>query len=523
MKSPQPDLVLHTDASLLGWGATCQGIQIGGAWTKKELNLHINCLELLGAWNAVQSFCPTQNQSCGSHMDGQFQCSDIHQPHGRNTVNSAGRDSHTVLDMGSSTMDYSQSTAHSRCAECHGRQDVSNNCQRQVGLEVESSNLLQNIIPVGSTTCRHVCDKTINPSPSLFFVETRASSGSYRCLSSGLVSNSRIRSPSLVSHSTLPEEGCTTKSNIGDDNPPLVNSELVSNNSLSLHRLSTADSAISRPTATHRQRRCPISQSSHPTGRLAYLGQSLRNRGVSAEAEELIFSAWRGSTNKNYDSAWKKWESWCSDRNVNPISASIESVLSFLASQFHKGHQYRSLNIYRSAISSAHPRIDGFEIGKHPLVTRLMKGVFNKRPPLPKYSTTWSVGTVLTYSGSLGNNSDMSLKDLSHKLATLLALVTAGRSSDLVLLSVNHFTSTLEGLKFTLSGLSKQSRPNHMRPNHMRPPIRIQKYGEDSLLCPVECFMAYVARTNQFRSRDSQGLFSVISGYIPATCSYKSL
>ena len=177
-------------------------------------------------------------------------------------------------------------------------------------------------------------------------------------------------------------------------------------------------------------------------------------------------------------------------------------MLSFLASQFHKGHQYRSLNIYRSAISSAHPRIDGFEIGKHPLVTRLMKGVFNKRPPLPKYSTTWSVGTVLTYLRSLGNNSDMSLKDLSHKLATLLALVTAGRLSDLVLLSVNHFTSTLEGLKFTLSGLSKQSRPNHMRP-----PIQVQKYGEDSFLCPVECFMAYVTRTNQFRSRDRQGLF----------------
>ena len=49
--------VIHSDASLLGWGTTCQGIQIGGAWTKKELNLHINCLELLGAWNAVQAFC----------------------------------------------------------------------------------------------------------------------------------------------------------------------------------------------------------------------------------------------------------------------------------------------------------------------------------------------------------------------------------------------------------------------------------------------------------------------------------
>ena len=56
VRSPQLDLVICSDASLLGWGATCQGIQIGGARTKKELNLHINCLELLGAWNAVQAF-----------------------------------------------------------------------------------------------------------------------------------------------------------------------------------------------------------------------------------------------------------------------------------------------------------------------------------------------------------------------------------------------------------------------------------------------------------------------------------
>ena len=95
----------------------------------------------------------------------------------------------------------------------------------------------------------------------------------------------------------------------------------------------------------------------------------------------------------------------------------------------------------------------------------------------------------------------MSLKDLSYKLATLLALVTVSRSSDLVLLSVDHYTSTREGVKFVLNGLSKQSRPNHIRP-----PLLVQKYKEDSLICPVECFMTYVSRTDKFRSGDSQGL-----------------
>lgn len=57
IRTPHPDLVIYMDASLWGWGATSQGAHIGGAWTPKELDLHINCLELLRAWNSVQAFC----------------------------------------------------------------------------------------------------------------------------------------------------------------------------------------------------------------------------------------------------------------------------------------------------------------------------------------------------------------------------------------------------------------------------------------------------------------------------------
>ena len=58
--------------------------------------------------------------------------------------------------------------------------------------------------------------------------------------------------------------------------------------------------------------------------------------------------------------------------------------------------------------------MDGFDVGK--------------QPPLPRYTTTWSVGIVLDYLRSLGQNSELSLKDLSHETAMLLALCTAGRS-----------------------------------------------------------------------------------------------
>ena len=41
-----------------------------------------------------------------------------------------------------------------------------------------------------------------------------------------------------------------------------------------------------------------------------------------------------------------------------------------------------------------HKKLDGLDVGEHPLVSRLMKGVLHDRPPLPKHTITWNVQTV---------------------------------------------------------------------------------------------------------------------------------
>ena len=83
-----------------------------------------------------------------------------------------------------------------------------------------------------------------------------------------------------------------------------------------------------------------------------------------------------------------------------------------------------------------HRHIEGVPIGQHPLVTRLLKGVYNTRPPKPRYTETWDVDGVLNHLTSLGENSQLSLKQLSQKLVVLMALVQASRSSELQALDV---------------------------------------------------------------------------------------
>ncbi len=63
MNSPQPALTITSDASMEGWGAHCGQIQTGGRWTPEEKSHHINYLELLAAFLALQTFAHNK-QDC---------------------------------------------------------------------------------------------------------------------------------------------------------------------------------------------------------------------------------------------------------------------------------------------------------------------------------------------------------------------------------------------------------------------------------------------------------------------------
>lgn len=58
------------------------------------------------------------------------------------------------------------------------------------------------------------------------------------------------------------------------------------------------------------------------------------------------------------------------------------------------------------------------------------------RTPQPRYQNTWDVDTVLDFVLKMGDNSDLSLKMLSLKLTTLLALTSASRASEINQLNI---------------------------------------------------------------------------------------
>ena len=138
-----------------------------------------------------------------------------------------------------------------------------------------------------------------------------------------------------------------------------------------------------------------------------------------------------------------------------------------------------------------------------------MKGVFNLRPPQPKYSCTWDAGLATKYLESLPANNDLAFSVLTKRCAMLLALsasklrdnVTFGLwTTDLRSVSLKEF------LAFQLAALTKT------RTATKSTEFFFLSFPHNKKLCPVTCLDSSVERTTTWREvgNGPQPLFSAI-------------
>ena len=159
----------------------------------------------------------------------------------------------------------------------------------------------------------------------------------------------------------------------------------------------------------------PVPSKKLQAGCMTHFRAKLIKEEFSQKVSDILLSSWRKKTASQYESAWKAWSGWCSEREFNPFSTTLENILEFLADLFYKGFKFRTLGVYRSAISSNHETVDGFVIGKHPMMAKFMKGVFSLSPPEPKYFVTWDVRQVLDFLKICLPAESLSLKQLTLK------------------------------------------------------------------------------------------------------------
>ena len=222
---------------------------------------------------------------------------------------------------------------------------------------------------------------------------------------------------------------------------------------------------------------------------MSLVWQSIQDRGISHAAAKLIMASWRDGTKEQYSTYITKGQKFCNLRQISHIQPSVVSVLDFLTLLYQQGLTiYGAINTAWSALSSYITLENGTCVGKHPLVSRLMKGIFQEKLPRPKYTEIWDVSIVLSYLQSFSPMDKLSLNELTLKLLVLILLVSGQRGQTVHLLSNDHMVSVNNYYTFQMVDHVKRSRPG------IKNPLVELRAFKDETLCVVTTLKEHLTR-----------------------------
>ena len=177
---------------------------------------------------------------------------------------------------------------------------------------------------------------------------------------------------------------------------------------------------------------------------------------------------------------------------------------------FSAGMSCSAICTARSALSGVLEIKGCASFGHNELVKRFIKGVYELRPSFPKYSATWDVDIVLAYLENMTPVEKLTDKELSHKLAMLIALLSGQRCQTIHCLDTEFMTITENKCVFRINSKIKQSKKG----KHIKP-IELIGFRENPNLCVVKTVNEYIKRTKTKRTDTKQLFISYQKPYKP--------
>jgi hypothetical protein len=117
--------------------------------------------------------------------------------------------------------------------------------------------------------------------------------------------------------------------------------------------------------------------------------QQLEKTGLPRDTLDIIMASWRKNTGKQYNSYLSQWVVYCQTNNIISDKATIHDGLGFLTTLYKRGLGYSAINTARSALSTLIGLADNITFREQSLVVRFLKGIFELKPSLPRYSVTY--------------------------------------------------------------------------------------------------------------------------------------
>ena len=244
-------------------------------------------------------------------------------------------------------------TTYPREAELHSRFHVTPP-ERSIRLDPGCGDIRNDQRQIGSHGSGLIRNQILRLSAPFLQLATGSNCRGNRRIPSGLEHRPGVCTSTLVPALPSLEQSAGSSCNISSDSAFLEDPSMVSSTSRDARGFSSFAAARAYSSRAVSELRLSGGEENSTTGRVQGIRMHLKTEGISDEAVDLIMASWRSKTDANYDSAWRKWQEWCSDKGVYPFAADLPSILSFLADQYNEGRAYRSLNCYRLALSSAH-------------------------------------------------------------------------------------------------------------------------------------------------------------------------
>ena len=170
------------------------------------------------------------------------------------------------------------------------------------------------------------------------------------------------------------------------------------------------------------------------SSRVAIVKRCHRARGFSDHIAERMSRAQKPSSIQVYEGKWRKFHSWCQERSIDPLDASVDQVATFLCHLHEQLHlAVSTIEGYRTAISHTIKAARGMDLGKDPDISSLMSNLARENVKKSSTIPPWDLSLVLRMltKGPFEPLHRADLKHLTLKTVFLVALATGKRRSEL--------------------------------------------------------------------------------------------
>ena len=164
---------------------------------------------------------------------------------------------------------------------------------------------------------------------------------------------------------------------------------------------------------------------------------------------------------------------------------------------YRNGCSYSGLCAARSALSSSIIIKGYLKLSDHPLVSRYLKDIYNRHPPLPNYVDIWDLTLFLKYYEQKQNNNCLEFKDLVKKTMMLFIILGARRKQVLFILDVDNIV-----FKENKDILLPNKTVKHTKANRLLEPLINHHYPDNEKVSIVKCLQSYIGIRNTLVARE---------------------